>query len=102
MTATYWLADEAGVKALAATPAELSTLKRLGWVDATEPAGNEFVWMQHDTHGGRQKFAAGAVDVWRALGWVLSGPPELAELPVAEVAAAPKTPAAGGDTKEKR
>jgi hypothetical protein len=73
----YWVADAEGVKALVsgAEAHNLWTAGR-GWTDTTEPAGQEFVWLQHNEHGGRGKFAAQAVPLWEGRGWLPSDPPE--------------------------
>lgn len=74
---THWIADAEGTKALVTGAAELNlwTAGR-GWVEADEPSGQEFVWLQHNLHEGRAKFSAEAVPLWEGRGWLPSTPPE--------------------------
>ncbi|MCZ7440814.1 hypothetical protein O7598_30805 [Micromonospora sp. WMMC241] len=73
---TYWLTDGYGTHALVEGAAERDRWVPRGWSEADEPAGAEMVWMHHPDTDGRQMFAAGVVETWRALGWVPSAPPE--------------------------
>lgn len=112
----YWIADAEGVKALVegAEAHNLWTAGR-GWTDTTEPVGQEWVWLQHDEHGGRAKYSAEAAPLHEGRGWLPSDPPEPENPAIAHwktesapVAAPPQTtestkPAAkatSGDKKE--
>lgn len=110
---TYWLTNVDGVKALVEGADERDRWTRIhGWTVSDEPAAGDLVWLQHETTGGRQAFAAEAAPQWEGLGWHPAPPPEPADLtkdpqlvdqPPAEAAAATEkqqTPAPAA-TKEK-
>lgn len=56
-------------------------------------SADEFVWLEYPAHGGRQRFAATAANLWRARGWVDSDPapePDLFHDPPIEADTAPE------------
>lgn len=71
--AEKWMTDGYGVKALVGGDA-VDEWKPRGWSEADEPSGSDLVWMRHTETGGQQKFAAGALEQWKALGWEPSEP----------------------------
>ncbi|MEV4767802.1 hypothetical protein [Micromonospora humida] len=75
---TYWMADGYGAKALIVGADERDRWRPLGWTETDVPAGIDMVWMRHEEHGGRAKFAAQVMDLWQAKGWKPSDPPPLA------------------------
>lgn len=36
---------------------------------------DEFVWLEHETTGGKQRFPVEAADQWKGLGWYPTDPP---------------------------
>lgn len=75
MADSKWMTDGFGAKAY--VPADqVDEWKPRGWSEGDAPAGDDWVWMQHEVHAGRAKFAAGAAGPWEALGWHPSEPPE--------------------------
>lgn len=95
---TYWMADVDGTKAFVTGADERDRLIPLGWAVADEPASGDFVWLEHDEHGGRAKFTADAVPLWEPRGWHPSPPeepvnPALPNLAAATAAPPAKTPA---------
>lgn len=78
---TYWLTSVDGVKASVDGADERDRWVRVhGWAVADEPAAGDLVWLQHETTGGRQVFAAAAAPQWEGLGWHPCAPPEPADL----------------------
>lgn len=73
---TYWMTDGYGSTALVEGADERDRWKPLGWSEATEPAGDDMVWMAHPESGGRQRFAAAVIEQWQGLGWRPAAPPE--------------------------
>ncbi|MFI2664886.1 hypothetical protein [Micromonospora carbonacea] len=74
----YWMTDGYGTAALVEGAEERDRWLPLGWrvVDGPEqPSGVTHVWLRHEEHNGRQRFAAGAVELWQAKGWHPSDPP---------------------------
>lgn len=74
---THWIADASGNKA---EVTDVDTWRPHGWTEAAEPEPGEFVWLQHEEHGGRQLFAQEVVETWSALGWKPAAPPEPVDL----------------------
>lgn len=73
---TYWLADEAGNKALVTGADERDRFLPLGWSLAEEPVDNELVWARHEGIADAALFPAQALAAWAAKGWVAGAPPE--------------------------
>lgn len=104
---TVWIADIEGRKA---TVDDFVDWRPHGWVETTEPAGEEFVWLEHEETHGKQLFPAAVVDQWSALGWKPSAPPSpvdltrdpnLTDVPDEPVPAKP-TKATSGSKKEQQ
>ncbi len=112
---TYWLADETGKKALVVGADQRDRWLPLGWADADEPTGNEFLYARMEGVEQPGVFPAAAFrEIWEPRGWTPCGPPEPVspfnggQLPAPAVAPEPEKPAksatstaAGGSTKEK-
>lgn len=109
----YWMSDAEGAKALVVGAEARDFWSTQGWAESGEPEGEEFVWLQHNVTGGRQKFTTAAVSLWAPSGWLPSDPPAPVNLAVAhrEVieppapqtstpAPKPAAPATSGDKKE--
>jgi hypothetical protein len=90
----YWIADSEGVKALV-VGADAHNYWTAGrrWTDTTEPAGQDWMWLQHNETGGRQKFPAEAAPLWEGRGWLPSDPPEPVNLATAHWPTATPVPA---------
>ncbi|MEU8186006.1 hypothetical protein [Micromonospora carbonacea] len=76
--AKYWMTDGYGTAALVEGAEERDRWLPLGWEVVDNPAALDavtHVWLRHEEHGGRQRFAAGAVELWQAKGWHPSDPP---------------------------
>lgn len=110
---TYWLVDAAGRKCLVTGAVERDRWLPLGWSDADEPVGDEFVWVHHAevAEPGRLPVSAWR-EVWQAKGWQAGPPPEPVDpltgarrpAPTPPVAAEVTTqakPAAGGEKETK-
>lgn len=74
----HWIQSSTG-KAVVDGSDERDRFVRLhGWVDASEPADGDFVWMSHPDDGianpGLVPWAAR--DYWQGIGWQPSAPPE--------------------------
>ncbi|WBB73232.1 hypothetical protein O7602_26690 [Micromonospora sp. WMMD1128] len=99
---TYWLGDGYGNAAFVEGAAERDRWVPRGWSEADEPSGTEMVWMHHPQTGGRQRFAAGVIEQWVALGWEPSAPPEpvdvLHDAQLVDIAPVPGGPAAESTT----
>lgn len=77
-----WLIDAEGTYALVDT-ADVDMWKPLGWaVSDSDPAYtiDQFAWLQHETHGGLQRFPLASVPHWAALGWYPAPPPRPVDL----------------------
>lgn len=96
---TYWLVDEAGIKALVEGADERDRLAPLGWSETTEPAGNDRVWLVHEEHKGGAVFPASIMDVWRQKGWAPGGTPPAVD-PLAEASSAVAAPVAAAPPAE--
>lgn len=101
----FWLVDETGNKALVQGADDRDRLLPLGWSEATEPTGDEQVWMSHPEVENPARFPAGALAQWQVLGWQPGLPP--GDRPAEQVVTAvqPLTTneaAAGGDTTKEK
>lgn len=75
---TYRITDSAGTYAQVEGAEERDRWLPLGWsVTDAEPGDGDWVWLKHAEHGGRQRFAAGAVPLWQPKGWEPSDPPPI-------------------------
>jgi hypothetical protein len=73
---TYWLRDAAGDYALITGADQRDRWIPLGWAEADEPSGNEFVWARCEGIQEPARFPAQALaDVWSAKGWQAAEPP---------------------------
>lgn len=77
---SYWLTDTSGVKALIVGADERDRWSPHGWHPTADPVAGDLVWLQHETTGGQQVFAAEAAESWKGLGWHPSAPPEPLDL----------------------
>jgi hypothetical protein len=98
----YWLVDQTGTKALVEGDVARDQLLPQGWSVASEPVGEEFVWMRHPEVAGPARFGAGALQVWRVKGWEPAGPPELIIHAAEQSPTAETTETAAGGVKETR
>lgn len=111
---TYWLADQTGKKALVTGAAERDRWVPLGWAEADEPTGTEFVYARMEGVEQPAEFPASAFkEIWEPRGWVAGPPPEPVspfngDQPAPVTAPEPEksaksttSTAAGGSTKEK-
>jgi hypothetical protein len=70
-----FLVDSDGV--YASVPAgEVDTYIPLGWATAGEPSGDAFVWLEHETTGGKARFPLAVLPQWQVLGWQPGAPPK--------------------------
>lgn len=95
-----WLADVTGTKALAEGADQRDSLIGLGWAEAAEPAGSEFVWCRHPDITVPAKFPAETLDAWAIRGWAPGAPPE-PDYVFSTVAPSATAPAPVTDTKPK-
>jgi hypothetical protein len=113
----YWIADpNSGAKALVEGVEERDRWTKVqGWSEATEPTGDERVWLYNASIDGRTVLPFDASQGhWKGIGWAPGAPPEPVDttrdpalMDQPEPAAAPTapssaaSPAAATTTKEK-
>lgn len=97
----YWMSDAEGAKALVVGAEARDFWSTQGWAESGEPEGEEFVWLQHNVTGGRQKFTAAAVQLSAHRDWYPSDPPAPVNLAVAhrDVIEPPAPPTAEAEPK---
>jgi hypothetical protein len=89
----YWMADVEGAKALVVGDEARDFWSVRGWSVSEPPAGDEFVWLQHEQTEGRAKFPTPSVPHWAARGWHPSDPPVPVNLATAHQQPAEQPPA---------
>jgi hypothetical protein len=103
-----YLVDAEGVYASVAA-SEVDTYTPLGWEPApADPIDTDLVWLEHEVHHGKAKFAVAVVPQWEGLGWHPSTPPKPVDTlhdshlvdPVVADAEQPKTKPASAAKKE--
>lgn len=108
---TYWMRTPDGAKALVTGAEDRDTWTVRGAVEDDEPKPGEFVWLQHEQHGGRAKFPAEVVEQWELKGWHPSPPlepvdltrdPHLVDVPVEKSLVKAEDKPAKADDAEKK
>lgn len=72
-----WIVDIDGNKAQVLNADQWSPR---GWKSTSAPKSGDKVWLQQKQTGGKQLFDKDVVEVWAALGWKPSAPPEPVDL----------------------
>jgi hypothetical protein len=57
-------------------PARSTPTSQVGWATAGEPSGDAFVWLEHETTGGKARFPLAVLPQWQVLGWQPGAPPK--------------------------